>query len=84
MVQDLLVLYLTKGEIMDKFTKGVLSIIAVGIIGINIQMLNGGSGFISKAHAVGNVQKVTICDENGFSCAYVDGAFLNVRNFPAY
>ena len=40
-----------KGEIMDKFTKGVLSIIAVGVIGINIQMMNGGSGFISKAEA---------------------------------
>ena len=36
---------------MDKFTKGVLSIIAVGVIGINIQMMNGGSGFISKAEA---------------------------------
>ena len=68
---------------MDKYTKGILTVIAVGIIGLNVQMMNGG-GFITKAHAVGNVQKVTICDENGFSCAYVDGAFLNVKNFPAY
>ena len=68
---------------MDKYTKGILTVIAVGIIGLNVQMVNGG-GFFTKAHAVGNVQKVTICDENGFSCAYVDGAFLNVKNFPAY
>jgi hypothetical protein len=70
---------------MDKFTKGILTVIAVGIIGINIQMINGGSGFFTNAHAIGNdVQKVTICDERGFSCAFVDGAFLSVKNFPAY
>mgnify|MGYP003636333123 FL=1 len=52
---------------MDKFTKGILTVIAVGVIGINIQMLNGGSGFIGKAHAIGtDVQRVAICDEHGF------------------
>ena len=35
---------------MDKFTKGILTVIAVGIIGLNVQMMNGG-GFITKAHA---------------------------------
>ena len=35
---------------MDKFTKGILTVIAVGIIGLNIQMMNGG-GFITKAHS---------------------------------
>ena len=35
---------------MDKFTKGVLTVIAVGIIGLNVQMMNGG-GFITKAHS---------------------------------
>jgi hypothetical protein len=33
---------------MDKFTKGILTVIAVGIIGLNVQMMNGG-GFITKA-----------------------------------
>ena len=33
---------------MDKFTKGILTVIAVGVIGINVQMLNGDSGFITK------------------------------------
>jgi len=35
---------------MDKFTKGILTVIAVGIIGLNVQMMNGG-GFITKAHS---------------------------------
>jgi hypothetical protein len=35
---------------MDKFTKGILTVIAVGIIGLNVQMMNGG-GFIAKAHS---------------------------------
>ena len=35
---------------MDKFTKGILTVIAVGIIGLNVQMMNGG-GFMTKAHS---------------------------------
>lgn len=35
---------------MDKFTKGILTTIAVGIIGLNVQMMNIG-GFITKAHS---------------------------------
>ena len=35
---------------MDKFTKGILTVIAFGIIGLNVQMMNGG-GFITKAHS---------------------------------
>ena len=68
---------------MDKFTKGILTVIAVGIIGLNVQMMNGG-GFMSKAHAIGNVQKVAICNEHGISCASVSNSFLNVQNFPAF
>ena len=34
---------------MDKFTKGILTIIAVGIIGINFQLFGG--DIISKANA---------------------------------
>ena len=48
---------------MDKFTKGILTVIAVGVIGINVQMLNGGSGFITKANAMNmDLVKVEICD----------------------
>ena len=55
---------------MDKFTKGILTVIAVGIIGLNIQMMNGG-GFMSKAHAFEQGVKVSICDRAGMNCADV-------------
>ena len=54
---------------MDKFTKGILTVIAVGIIGLNVQMMNGG-GFITKANAFNsNLTKVQICDVS--ACASV-------------
>ena len=55
---------------MDKFTKGILTVIAVGVIGINVQMLNGGSGFITKANALGHEEiiKVQVCNIIG-KCA---------------
>ena len=55
---------------MDKFTKGILTVIAVGIIGLNVQMMNGG-GFITKANALNmDLPKFQIC---GFaSCAEVN------------
>ena len=66
---------------MDKYTKGILTVIAVGIIGINIQMLNGGSGFIGKAHAITtNIQKVAICDEYGFECVGVSSHRLYISD----
>ena len=47
---------------MDKYTKGILTVIAVGIIGLNVQMMNGG-GFITKANAIGqDLVKVQICN----------------------
>ena len=47
---------------MDKYTKGILTVIAVGIIGLNVQMMNGG-GFFGKAHAYGgDIPKVQICN----------------------
>jgi hypothetical protein len=55
---------------MDKYTKGILTVIAVGIIGLNVQWMNGG-GFMTKAHAIGDVQKVAICNSSGNRCAYV-------------
>jgi len=55
---------------MDKFTKGILTVIAVGILGLNYHMLNG--QIISEANATNHsVQKVVICDYSGSSCAAV-------------
>lgn len=54
---------------MDKYTKAILTVIAVGIIGLNVQMMNGG-GFITKANAINmDLTKVQICDVSG--CAKV-------------
>ena len=55
---------------MDKFTKGILTVIAVGIIGLNVQMMNGG-GFVTKAQAFEQGVKVSICDSAGMRCADV-------------
>jgi hypothetical protein len=53
---------------MDKFTKGILTVIAVGIIGLNVQIMNGG-GFMTKANAFGEkITKVQICNILG-DCA---------------
>ena len=39
---------------MDKTTKFILGLIAVALIGINIQMWNGKTGLIKPAYAVSN------------------------------
>ena len=58
---------------MDKFTKGILTIIAVGIIGINIQMMNDG-GFFTKAHAASD------CGSIYEPCyVYVNGGSVDVN-----
>ena len=67
---------------MDKYTKGILTVIAVWIVALNIQILNGG-GFISKAYAMNNVQKVVVCSEYGTRCANVssfDGLSVKVSD----
>ena len=46
---------------MDKFTKGILTVIAVGIIRLNIKMMNG-AGYITKANALNmDLPKFQIC-----------------------
>ena len=63
---------------MDKYTKGILTVIAVGIIGLNVQMMNGG-GFITKANAINmDLPKVQICDVSGCARVGFDGT-LNVN-----
>ena len=51
---------------MDKTTKFILGLIAVALIGINIQMWNG--KLIKDAKADTGVQKIAICDTRG-NCA---------------
>ncbi len=55
---------------MNKYTKFILTLIAVGIIGINFQLFGG--DITSKAEAANeSVQKVVICNETGKSCAAI-------------
>ena len=65
---------------MDTYTKFILTVIAVGIIGLNYHMFNG--KIISDANATNhNIQKVVICDYSGDRCAAVgevDGKGVNV------
>ena len=65
---------------MDKYTKFILTIIAVGILGLNYHMLH--DKIISDANASNHlVQKVAICDDSGNRCAAVgevDGKGYNV------
>ena len=67
---------------MDKYTKSILTIIAFGIILLNIQLFNEGS-LISKAEATSHKpMPVVICNYTGIDCAYVsssNGLEVNVK-----
>ena len=55
---------------MDRYTKFILTTIAVGIIGINYHLFNG--DIISEANASSHeIHKIAICNENGSRCATV-------------
>ena len=57
---------------MDKYTKFILTTIAVGILGLNYHLFKG--EIVSPVHAASNeVQKIIICDEDGH-CANIDRA----------
>ena len=68
-----------KRKNMDNYMKFVLTIIAVGIIGINFQLFSG--DIISKANASSHnkVLKIAICTPNGLTCSEItDDKFLTV------
>ena len=67
---------------MDKTTKFILGLIAVSLIGINVQMWNGKTGLIKDAKANTGVTKIAICNDDGSRCAIVDnGNNLSIRNY---
>lgn len=52
---------------MDKYTKFILTLIAVGILGINFHLFKGdivGEAFASSHQ----IHKITICDSKGYTC----------------
>ena len=53
---------------MDKYTKFILTMIAVDILGLNYHLFKG--EIVSPVHAASNeVHKIAICDEYGSRCA---------------
>ena len=55
---------------IDKYTKFLLTLIAVGIIGINFHLFKG--SVVKDAFAANQqVHKIAICDENGKRCANI-------------
>ena len=64
---------------MDKTTKFILGLIAVSLIGINIQMWNG--TLIKDAKADTGIQKIAICTFDGKRCAFIGlDNILRVKN----
>tara|TARA_B100000315_G_C14094234_1_gene370647 strand:+ start:278 stop:496 length:219 start_codon:yes stop_codon:yes gene_type:complete len=53
---------------MDKYTKFILTMIAIGILGLNYHLFKG--EIVSPVHAASNeVHKIAICNEYGSRCA---------------
>ena len=64
---------------IDKYTKGVLTIIAIALMIIALK----GTGLFPKAFAHdGGVHKIAICDKYGSKCAaMVDNHYIGIYNF---
>ena len=55
---------------IDKYTKFLLTMIAVGIIGINFHLFKG--SIVKDAFAANHqIHKIAICNESGSRCASV-------------
>ena len=71
-----------KGKQMtiDKYTKFILTLIAVGVIGINFHLYSG--SFVKEARAGSHnvVHKIAICDKRGDSCVGVFGGKLLITD----
>ena len=62
---------------IDKYTKFILTLIAVGILGLNFHLFKG--SIIKDAYAASEIQKVAICDfKNPSKCVRVSYSKLSV------
>ena len=70
---------------IDKYTKFLLTMIAVGIIGINFHLFKG--SIVKDAYADSHqVHKIAICNEKGSSCAGIteNGNFFKIIDWSSY
>ena len=54
---------------MDKYTKFILTMIAVALFGINYHLFSGDIISSAKASHGGGVHKIAICNSSGARCA---------------
>ena len=66
---------------MDKYTKFILTMIAVALFGINYHLFSGDIISSAKASHGGDVHKITICTENGSQCARVNSEGRLITSF---
>ena len=63
---------------MDKYTKFILTMIAVALFGINYHLFS--DGIISPAYAQDGVVKMAICTKSGSRCSDVrSGGWLAIQ-----
>jgi len=64
---------------IDKYTKFILTLIAVGVLGLNFHLFKG--DIVKEAYAAsGAVQKIALCSYNGEDCFWPGENELRVRN----
>jgi hypothetical protein len=68
-----------KGKNMDKYTKFILTMIAVALFGINYHLFSGEIISSAKASHGGDVHKIAICSKSGKSCAGIAYGSLKVH-----
>tara|TARA_X000001036_G_C19949189_1_gene509184 strand:- start:234 stop:446 length:213 start_codon:yes stop_codon:yes gene_type:complete len=54
---------------VDRYSKFILTLIAIGILGLNFHLFSG--SFVKNAYALNEVHKVAICNEFGTKCANI-------------
>ena len=57
---------------MDRYTKFILTMIAVALFGINYHLFSGDIISSAEASHGGNVHKIAICNPDGDDCVLID------------
>ena len=54
---------------VDRYSKFILTLIAIGILGLNFHLFKG--TFVKDAYAFNEIHKIAICNEFGTKCANI-------------